>query len=763
MMRYQANPAALPFLNAALISAGLAFYAWRRWKIPTAPAFAAMMAGEAAWALGVGLELLFADLPTKVGCLDLAIVGKNSVPVGLLVFVLSYTGQQKRVTGRTLVLACAFPAATILLHWADPWHHLYWSHREVAWVGGYARIEGTRGPWFWMNVGYNYALMALSVALLALSLPRMTGVYRRQVVLILFGALAPWIVNAIYQAGYSPYPGVDLTATVFSLTGLAIVPGLLRYGILDLVPVARDAVVQGMREAVLVLDRLGRIIDLNPSAQRLLGRPAAEVLGADAGRAFGAWPALAARLEGRAEGTFEVGGSGACADRCHEVSLARLVERGQAAGWVVVVRDISERKRAERERARLVEEQVARAEAEASGRAKDRFLAVLSHELRTPLTPVLMAVSALLDGDEAAGLGPTLEMIRRNVELEARLIDDLLDVTRIGGGTLRLDTRTVDAHDAVRQAVHICLGEIEQCRIALTSDLTASEHHVEADPARLQQIIWNLVKNATKFTAPGGSIAVRSRNQPPPGPGGRPRLVIEVTDDGAGIEAGALTRIFEPFEQGEVPSPRRSGLGLGLTIGRSLAEAHGGRLTAASPGPGRGSTFLLELPTVARPADAKPPPGAAPSPPPRSGGLRILLVEDNRDTRMYLALVLCGRGHEVTAAERLSEARQAAADRPFDLLISDIELPDGTGLELMRELRRRGLPGVAMSGYGSEEDVRASLGAGFAEHLTKPVDLTRLLAAVHRILAAARAGASEGVGTGVGVPIAGEKKTTNLA
>src|SRR5262249_54700761 len=241
-------------------------------------AFAAMMAGETAWALGVGLELLFADLPTKVRCLDLAIVGKNSVPVGLLVFALSYTGQQKWVTGRTLVLACAFPVATILLHWADPWHHLYWSHREVAWVGSYARIEGTRGPWFWMNVGYNYALMALSVALLALALPRMTGVYRRQVVLILFGALAPWIVNAIYQAGFSPYPGVDLTATVFSLTGLAIVPGLLRYGILDLVPVARDAVVQGMHEAVLVVDRLGRIIDLNPSAQRLLRPPAARGL-----------------------------------------------------------------------------------------------------------------------------------------------------------------------------------------------------------------------------------------------------------------------------------------------------------------------------------------------------------------------------------------------------------------------------------------------------------------------------------------------------
>ena len=378
----------------------------------------------------------------------------------------------------------------------------------------------------------------------------------------------------------------------------------------------------------------------------------------------------------------------------------------------------------------------ARQEAEAADRAKGRFLAVLSHELRSPLSPVLMAVSALLDGDEMPGLRPTLEMIRRNVELEARLIDDLLDVTRIGRGTLHLDPRTVDAHDAVRQAVYICLGECEQGRIALGSHLTAAEHFVEADPARLQQIIWNLIKNATKFTPPGGSIAVRSSNRPPPRPGDRPRLVIEVADDGAGIEPEALTRIFEPFEQGEVSPRHRGGLGLGLAIGRSLAEAHGGQLTAASLGPGRGSTFLLELPTVTAPAVVKQPSDSATDLLPRSRGLKILVVEDNKDTLHCIATALGARGHAVTVAARLSEALRAAADQPLDLLVSDIELPDGTGLELMRQLRGTGLPAIAMSGYGSEEDVRASLEAGFTEHLTKPVDLFRLIAAVQNVTAA---------------------------
>jgi signal transduction histidine kinase/CheY-like chemotaxis protein len=438
--------------------------------------------------------------------------------------------------------------------------------------------------------------------------------------------------------------------------------------------------------------------------------------------------------------------------------VARLSERGEAAGWVVVVRDISERKRAERERACLIEEQAARAAAEASGRAKDRFLAVLSHELRTPLTPVLMAVTALLDGDECPGLGPTLEMIRRNVELEARLIDDLLDVIRIGRGVLRLESRTVDVHDATRQATRTCRGEIDEGGIALGGDLAAEEHYVKGDPVRLQQIVWNLLKNATRFTPTGGAITVRSRNRTDPGADGRPRLVIEVADDGVGIGAEALPRIFEPFEQGEASPRPRSGLGLGLAIGRSLAEAHGGRLTAASAGPGLGSTFVLELPTVPRPVVEGPPPGPVGPRPPRPASLRVLLVEDNKDTREYLALVLRARGHEVTAAAGLSEALRAAAERPFDLLISDIELPDGTGLDVMRHLHGGGLRALAMSGYGSEEDVRMSLETGFAEHLTKPVELARLIAAIQRVSADGRAADAEAVGPDRG---AGPETTPN--
>jgi signal transduction histidine kinase/ActR/RegA family two-component response regulator len=371
--------------------------------------------------------------------------------------------------------------------------------------------------------------------------------------------------------------------------------------------------------------------------------------------------------------------------------------------------------------------------AEEAGRSKDLFLAMLSHELRTPLTPILAAVSDRLEHGVAPELRPELEMIRRNVALESRLIDDLLDIARIERGRLRLDREVVDLHETIRQAVEICLDEIFVTGLEVRLDLSAPEHHAEGDVARLMQIVWNLIRNAAKFTLAGGSLTIRSDNLAPEVPGvSAERVVIDFEDTGQGIEPELLPRIFDAFEQGRADlQARGSGLGLGLAISRSLAEAHGGRLSASSRGRSLGATFRLELATVPAPVVA---PEVAPPPPPLAPGrtLRILLVEDNQDTLQFLALILGRRGYEVYTAANLAEARAAVAAERFDLLISDIELPDGTSLGLVRELRDRRIPSIAMSGYGSEEDLRQSLEAGFVEHLTKPIDLGRLEEAMSR-------------------------------
>jgi two-component system CheB/CheR fusion protein len=410
---------------------------------------------------------------------------------------------------------------------------------------------------------------------------------------------------------------------------------------------------------------------------------------------------------------------------------------GRVVGASKIARDISVQKRAERDllAAREVAE-AARAEAETANRAKDLFLSVLSHELRTPLAPVLGAVG-LIEGDldmPAQELRQLIKLIRRNVEAEARLVDDLLDATRISRGKVELHPEAVDAHAAIRSVVAMLQGEIDAKGLEVTMALRANACDVWADPGRFQQVLLNLLSNAVKFTPERGSIAVRTERDG--GDGECHGLAIEVADTGIGIDPATLPRLFRPFEQGERAVTRRfGGLGLGLSIVRSLVELHGGTVTATSAGIGTGATFTLRLRTAAapQPADAGPPPAVGARP---AGTARVLLVEDHDDTRRVMTRLLHGFGCQVTAAATVRAAIALADGQPFDLLVSDIGLPDGTGLDVMRHLRDHNrVRGIAISGFGQDDDRQRSLDAGFECHLTKPISFQALRDVVLRMTA----------------------------
>ena len=385
------------------------------------------------------------------------------------------------------------------------------------------------------------------------------------------------------------------------------------------------------------------------------------------------------------------------------------------------IRDVTERKRAEEELRRAKEA------AEEAGRVKDRFLATLSHELRTPLTPVLATVSYVeMMPDLPAGLREELASIRRNVELEARLIDDLLDVTRIGRGKLDLHLEILDVHVALRTTLELCQTDIEAKKLEISLALRAKDHLVWADSARLQQVFWNLIKNAVKFTPDEGSIGLRTSDA---GPG---RIVIEVADTGEGIEPEFSPRIFEVFEQGNRKTTRRhGGLGLGLSIAKKLVDLLGGTLTVDSRGDGRGSVFRVELETA--PLLKTPDPRPDPQRPADEDALKILLVEDNPDTLRAITLLLQSVGIVVQTAVSVGEAMVALSIDRFNLLVSDIGLPDGSGLDIMRHCRDSlGMKGIAFSGYATREDVRESQAAGFAHHLSKPTSLNVLVDVIRR-------------------------------
>jgi len=396
--------------------------------------------------------------------------------------------------------------------------------------------------------------------------------------------------------------------------------------------------------------------------------------------------------------------------------------RAKIAVFVDLFKKTEQIKRQAEERESLIREQAiaehARVEAERASEAKDRFLAMLSHELRTPLTPVLASVFMLEREDNVPKvIHESLQLIRRNVELEARLIDDLLDLTRISKGKVQLSFEIVDAHTLLRNALEICQFEIEQKKLELRSEFAATKVYLQADPARLQQIFWNLIKNAVKFTPHGGKLGIRTTNN------GDGQFRLEVEDSGCGIDPGVLPRIFHAFEQ--AGRTQLGGLGLGLAISKALVEAHHGSISAESQGRDSGATFTALFPTCER--NAIPESSDAPRSTAKRRFVRLLLVEDHEDTNRSLTRMLRRRGYEVHPANDIRSALDIATRKQFDVLVSDIGLPDGSGIDLLKALRaKRDVFGIALSGYGMEEDIRRSGEAGFSHHLVKPVDLNKL-------------------------------------
>ncbi|HWM26452.1 MAG TPA: ATP-binding protein [Chthoniobacterales bacterium] len=406
-----------------------------------------------------------------------------------------------------------------------------------------------------------------------------------------------------------------------------------------------------------------------------------------------------------------------------ERGRAVLDPSGEITRFIGTMLDITDTKNAE------ILLQQAKKAAEEANQAKDHFLAMLSHELRTPLTPVLMTIAALRrEPDLKEELRHDLEMLQRNVELEALLIDDLLDLTRIAHGKLELHSDAVDVHGTIDHALSISAGDLAGKNIHVTRRFEAREHHCWADPARLQQVFWNLVKNAAKFTPEGGRLDLSTKNND------AHQIVIEIADNGIGIDPALTPKIFDAFEQGgQLVTSKFGGLGLGLAISKRVVDLHHGTITARSDGRGRGATFVVTL-NAMETSMLEGPVLFLESEPALAGHVRILLVEDHKDTARVLGRILQNAGFEVSHADTLARARELAAGRRFDLVISDLGLPDGSGLDLMRGLREtQGLSGIALSGFGTDDDVAASTAAGFAEHVTKPVDWERLRNAIERL------------------------------
>src|SRR6185503_17471524 len=403
-------------------------------------------------------------------------------------------------------------------------------------------------------------------------------------------------------------------------------------------------------------------------------------------------------------------------------SSAPLKSSDAIVGLVVVFRDVSERKRAE-ESLRVAD------------RHKNEFLAMLAHELRNPLAPIRNALEILRQTkDDGNPVNPAFEMMGRQIGQMARLVDDLLDVSRISRGKIELRRGTIELASAVNHAVEATSPFVASKQLDLTVALPPRPVYVNADPLRLAQVVGNLLSNACKFTGKGGQIwlTVELGNIGPQSPG---EILIRVRDTGIGIAADQLDRVFDMFVQLDTSLERSvSGLGIGLTLAKNLVELHGGTMEVHSAGAGQGSEFVVRLPILVE-APEQPPPDAAVSELKTAAGRRILVVDDNEDSAESLTILLSLAGNETHTAYDGLEAIEAAAAFKPDVILLDIGLPKLNGYEVARKIREQPwgqtVVLVALTGWGQEEDRRRSQDAGFNYHLTKPIDpltLTDLLA-----------------------------------
>ena len=476
--------------------------------------------------------------------------------------------------------------------------------------------------------------------------------------------------------------------------------------------------------AIYLLDPDGNVISWNTGAEKIKGYSAEEIVGKNFASFYTADDVAAGKpqrnlreasrrgyirdqgLRVRKDGsTFEA-----------EVIITALRDdAGKIRGFSKVTRDITDQIRSREFEAEKIAAQKA-------SKAKDDFLAALSHELRTPLTPALAAATYLEENAEK--LPPDfvqdIAIIKRNVQLQARLIDDLLDLTRIARGKLHLELEDCDAHTIIKNALEIAHSAIAAKQLKISTQLEAKEYHILADCIRLQQVFWNLINNAVKFTSQGGQITIRTFTDK------SRRFHFEITDTGIGIEPQRLTSLFQPFEQAD-PSVNRQfgGLGLGLAISKRLVDLHHGRIEADSRGRSFGATFKVTL-------DALPQGSAAIGLNHRVGGktskpLRILLVEDHQDTRRTLSRLLTHFGHNVVTADNVEGAMAIMASNNIDAVLCDIGLPDGSGFEVAAQARAHGgIKAIALTGFGTEQDVQRSKEAGFDFHLVKPINFQEL-------------------------------------
>jgi signal transduction histidine kinase len=584
-MSWRWSPTSLLLLGGAACLTACAVYVWCYRRSPTATSLVVVLLATTWWSLVYGGELAAGELATKQLLGDVKYVGLCILPPAALTFVLQYAGRLRRPKPVLLGLLAVEPLVVWLTMLVPATHHLFHTYRP----GPSPQVPMVvDGPVFWFHFVYFNGTMWLCLGVFVVTMARTSRLYHPQSA-ILFGSLVlPLGANALSSLNVGPFGRVDLTRFAFLLTVVFLALAVFRFHLLDLRPIARSRIFQTIGEGVVVLDLSGKVIDANQTVERMLATPLVGPGGRPATAVLGAWDELAGRQRGF--GGAELVEEIASAGRTHEVTVSTLTDHlGWPTGQLVVARDVTERRRVERQlRDSLEREQASTRHLRALDQMKSTFLQAVSHELRNPLASVLGISVTLqrrglqLDSADAADL---LNRLSRSARKMDRLLNDLLDLDRLAQPGVTPERERVDLGELVGRVVKEASGELLEQR-PLHVDVRPLR--LEVDPPKVERIVENLLANAARHTPPGTPVWVRVEPR-------EQGALLVVEDAGPGVLAQLRETIFQPFRQGPRPNSHAPGFGVGLALVRVFAQLHGGRAWVEER-PGRGASFHVHLP-----------------------------------------------------------------------------------------------------------------------------------------------------------------------
>lgn len=691
--------------------------------------FGFMMGVTTIWAVAYGLELMSHELEMMLFWIRIEYLGISLIPAYLIQFTLAFTGREALIHTRNQISWFLVPVLTLAMVATTPGHAYHYASVAIDMGGPFPMLSFSPGPWYWIHTTYFYTIMVWTLVELVRRYRSTEGLYRRQALIIIIGALLPWFVNGLYLSGFRPFGRLDLTPFAFLATGLVISYGLLRFKLFELLPIARDKLIEGMSDGVMVLDVLGRIVDANPMMRRLLEQVDGTLIGKTPADLFRERPEIGRFITQSEERRITVTLGPDDRLRSLQVQMTPLTDSGKGnvrSGTLLVWRDVTEQERFERE---LLE---AKRKTEESDRLKTAFLANVSHEIRNPMHAIMGFAQIIREtGTSDEERDRYAEIISQSSKRLLDLINDIIDLSKLEAGQNKAvmvpgDIRAVA--DEVAQllgptAVHKGLA------FQVESELEPGDEILVTDHAKVRQILINLVSNAIRFTDEG-RVGIRIRKV-------SGHVFLTVSDTGVGIERSQHKAIFERFRQADDRSPRHiGGTGLGLAISRAYANLIGAELSVDSS-KGQGSQFTLRLPFTQTGRIPMPEPARSDTDTryPDLSGHRILLAEDEPMNVKYLDVVFRKANADLLVATTGAEAVELALSNEVSVVLMDIRMPEMDGFEASARIRavKPDLLIIGLSGHAMVEEDKVSA-AGMNEMMTKPVQGLEILARIQAYL-----------------------------